>query len=147
MIQKRQKEFVKQEKDSQRKEKEEAKQRKRKEKEEARQRKSQEKSRKPRQPRRPRQNYYQSPQNCEDIFIREGIIDSGFPPYITPEIKESIKQKWRKWTIVNHPDKKQGLSQEDYLKQTELFKEITGCKDLIIENKYVQDQGVQCNVM
>ena len=83
--------------------------------------------------------------NCEEIFIREGIIDSGFPPYISPEIKESIKKKWRKWTIVNHPDKKTGISQEDYLKQTELFKQITGCKDLIMEDKYQQQQG--CNVM
>lgn len=147
---KRQKEFSKQ---REKQEKQEAKQRQRKDKQEARKAKTR-KARKPRQPRRQRKNRNSPPPvqpnsnspNCEEIFVREGIIDSNFPPNITQEIKESIQKKWRKWTILNHPDKKKDLSPEEYVKQTELFKEITGCKDMIMEDKYVpQQQG--CNVM
>jgi len=156
---KRQKEFVKQREKQEKKEKQDAKDRERKDKQESKERERQEKerkarkARKPRQPRRPRKNR-NSPSvpansnspNCEEIFVREGIIDSNFPPNITQEIKESIKQKWRKWALLNHPDKKIDLSPEDYLKQTELFKEITGCKDMIMEDKYVPEQQ-GCNVM
>ena len=147
---KRQKEFSKQ---REKQEKQEAKQRQRKDKQEARKAKTRN-ARKPRQPRRQRKNRNSPPPvqpnsnspNCEEIFVREGIIDSNFPPNITQEIKESIQKKWRKWTILNHPDKKKDLSPEEYVKQTELFKEITGCKDMIMEDKYVpQQQG--CNVM
>jgi SNF2 family DNA or RNA helicase len=158
-----QKEYAKQ-KERQDKQEEKKKQREAKQEEKNRQRQAKQEEKKSKQSkarksrREPKNNYVPPPKfnyppppqsnspNCEEIFMREGIIDSSFPPNITQEIKQSIKQKWKKWTILNHPDKHNELPPEEYQKKTEVFKEVTNCNELIMEDKYVpQQQG--CNVM
>ena len=156
---KRQQEEKQEEKKRQRQEKQAEKERKRQEKQEEKKGKQSQARKSRRQsknnyvpPPPPKFNYppppprqYNSP-NCEEILMKERIIDNNLPAYITPEIKESIKQKFRKWMILNHPDRYHEIPPEEYQKKTEVFKEVKNCNELIMEDKYVpQQQG--CNVM
>ena len=142
---KREKERQKQEKETQKREKERQKREKQDARQDARKNARQNKYQPPPPPPRPVASSYRK--NCEDIFLREKIIDDKLPPNITKDIKDSINHKWKRWSVVNHPDKKAHSSDEEYVKNTQLFQSVTDCKEKVMRDDLYDELGQGCNVM
>jgi hypothetical protein len=140
---KREKERQKQEKEQQKREKE----RQKRERQDARQNAKQNAKQNKYQPPPPRPSVSSYRKNCEDIFLRERIIDEKLPLNITKDIKDSINSKWKKWTLSNHPDKKTHLSEEEQIKYTQLFQSVTECKEKVMKDDLYDERGQGCNVM